>query len=51
MIGFVNTDKEKKTMGGEIVRHQRKMRKIGWSIAGAIFFIIFNLVLYFLSKI
>jgi len=51
MIGFVNTEKEKRVLGGAVVQHQRKMKKIGWSIAGIITFVILNVILYFLSKI
>lgn len=51
MIGFVNTEKEKRVMGGAVVQHRRKVRAIGWSIAGIIAFIILNIILYFLTKI
>jgi hypothetical protein len=50
MFGFVNSSKEQRKLGGEIFQQRQKTQKIIWGITGAVGFLIFNLLLYFISK-
>ena len=51
MFGFVNSKKEKRTMGGEIFQEQQKKKKIMFIVFGAIAFVLFNLLMYMLTKV
>lgn len=50
MFGFANSNKDKHQMGGEIFRETQKRRKIILAIIGIVAFIIFNVILYFLTN-
>lgn len=51
MFGFVNSEKEKRTLGGEVHQERVKRRKIFLAILGVVAFIIINIVFYFLTKV
>ncbi|MGE5681044.1 MAG: hypothetical protein ACM34K_09220 [Bacillota bacterium] len=53
MLGFVNSNnkEENRPLGGEIYRETRKKRIITMSVFGAIAFVIFNFILYYLTRI
>lgn len=51
MLGFVNSKEEKRQLGGEIYRETRRNRLIITGIFGIIAFALFNLVLYYLTRI
>ena len=51
MFGFVNSKKEKRTIGGEIFQEQQKRKKITFIILGIVAFALFNLLMYFITKV
>jgi|GEM_PF-1814656 hypothetical protein len=53
MFGFVKADKsekEKRSLGGEIFREKQRNMRIFWIISGTVVFIVFNVILYLISK-
>ncbi|HEX9062872.1 MAG TPA: hypothetical protein VF941_22090 [Clostridia bacterium] len=51
MLGFVNSNAEKRQLGGEIFRETRRRRIITMSVIGVIAFVIFNAILYYLTRV
>lgn len=51
MLGFVNSNEERRQIGGEIYRETRRKRRITMSILGVIAFAVFNIILYYLTRI
>lgn len=51
MFGFVNSNKKAPQLGGEIFQQTRMRRRIVAGVVGFILFVLFNLVLYFLTQI
>ncbi|HPI37169.1 MAG TPA: hypothetical protein PK397_04415 [Ignavibacteriaceae bacterium] len=49
MFGFVNSNKEKPQLGGEIYQERIKKQRIAYSILGVVAFVVLNLILYFLA--
>lgn len=51
MFGFVNSKKEKRTLGGEIFQEQQRKKKILFIVLGVFAFVIFNVLMYMLTKV
>jgi hypothetical protein len=51
MIGFVNSRKETRGIGGEVFRARQKRYKILLGFLGFVGFALLNLVLYMMSKV
>jgi len=49
MFGFVNSNKEKPQLGGEIHQERIKKQRITYSILGIVAFLVLNLILYMIS--
>lgn len=50
MIGFVNSGRETRGIGGEVFRAKQKKYKIFLGILGVLGFSLLNLVLYLMTK-
>ncbi|MBZ0199739.1 MAG: hypothetical protein K8H86_07725 [Ignavibacteriaceae bacterium] len=51
MFGFVNSEKEKRTLGGEIHQERVKRRKIYLTILGVLGLIIVNIIFYLMTRV
>lgn len=49
MFGFVKQIKRKPQLGGEIYQEIQRKKKIAFAVFGVIAFVIFNLILYYIS--
>ncbi len=51
MFGFVNSEKEKRILGGEVHQERVKRRKMFFAFLGVLAFLIINIIFYFLTKV
>jgi hypothetical protein len=51
MIGFVNSRREARGLGGEVFRARQKKYKIFMGILGVVGFTLLNIILYMMTKI
>lgn len=51
MFGFVNSSKKTPQLGGEIFQKARMRRRITTGVIGFILFILFNIILYYLTQV